>query len=339
MNFYDALNNGDGSIKEPHITSVFFYLLKETFKLEPQNSLIEFFFKNYLSEQNFNLSNLDPDLDIKIEEIFRNGNLRKDTDITIYLHDNNTIINLENKINLMAYDSDQIANQELVIKAKYPTAHIISFLILPCPLLIEKSTGYQMIYWVEEKLGLISIIKKYISQMTANNNIHLKLKHFLTEIDSFFDAFAETIEQQCLSIESKGVRGPRTQYPRSMREYLTEISNRWDFPNPNEVTVRDLIQKFDALVCQELLQTYGENDAIVLIEKFRRGALEAQPKIFTINEANRIHYGKVGPLDNRLFYYPDFPDGNYDCKWKDVKIAPLHKLTEPNNIYTFTNNN
>ena len=216
MNFYSALTNGDGSIKEPHITSIFFYLLKETLRLEPQNSLIEFFCKNYLSEQKFNLSNLDPDLDIKIEEIFRNGNLRKDTDITIYLHDNNTIINLENKINLIAYDSDQIANQELVIQANHPKGHIISFLILPCPLLIEKRTSHQIIYWVDEKLGLISIIKNYVSEMTANNNIHLQLKHFLTEIDSFFDAFAETIEQQCLSIESKGARGPRTQYPRSM---------------------------------------------------------------------------------------------------------------------------
>jgi len=130
---------------------------------------------------------------------------------------------------------------------------------------------------------------------------------------------------------------PRIQYPRSMKDYLTEISDRWDFPKPNEVKVKDLLQKFDNLVCLELIQKYGENESKLLIEKFRRLALNSYPKSFTINEANRLHYSKVGGLDNRLFYYPDFPDGNYTCKWMDLRIAPLKHLTEPNNIHTFTN--
>jgi hypothetical protein len=130
---------------------------------------------------------------------------------------------------------------------------------------------------------------------------------------------------------------PRIQYPRSMKDYLTEISDRWDFPKPNEVKVKDLLQKFDNLVCLELIQKYGENESKLLIEKFRRGALVIHPKTFTINEANRLPFSKVGGLDNKLFYYPDFPDGNYTCKWMDLRIAPLKHLTEPNNIHTFTN--
>jgi hypothetical protein len=337
MNFYSALTNGDGSLKEPHITSILYYLLKETSKTEPKNSFLEYFCKNYLPEHKFIISNLDPELDIKIEETFRNENTRRDTDIVIYLKDHRTIINIENKINSMAYDPKQISDQESVINANHPNSQIISFLILPCQQQIEKTTNHEIIYWVDENLNLITVIKNYIIELKGKHIINERFEHFLTEIKYFFEAFEETIEQQCLSNESRGIRGPKTKYPRSMKEYLTEISENWDFPKPHEVTVGQLLEKFDALVCQELIQTFGESESGFLIEKFRRGALEAQPKIFTINESNRIHFGKVGNLDKRLFYYPGFPDGNYNCRWKDVIIAPIHYLEEPHNIHTFTN--
>ena len=51
---------------------------------------------------------------------------------------------------------------------------------------------------------------------------------------------------------------PRINYPRSMKDYLTEISDRWDFPKPNEVKVKDLLQKHLNL---------GVKIAEVLVEK------------------------------------------------------------------------
>ena len=45
MNLFDALNEGDASLKEPHITSVLYYLFIKTYESNKGNSLIKYFLK------------------------------------------------------------------------------------------------------------------------------------------------------------------------------------------------------------------------------------------------------------------------------------------------------
>ena len=70
MNFYNALNQGDATLKEPHLTSILFYLIKETQIKYPENNLLDFLINKYLpgfpksTECEF-----DIEVDLKIEEI------------------------------------------------------------------------------------------------------------------------------------------------------------------------------------------------------------------------------------------------------------------------------
>jgi hypothetical protein len=213
----------------------------------------------------------------------------------------------------------------------------ISVVVAPNITISEtKSKSLGQYYFGKVRIPAHSVYNPNIGKVLYLNFYLGKTNDFEGKTDIKLKAKAELLAESIIR-RKLFHENPRIQYPRSMKDYLTEISDRWDFPKPNEVKVKDLLQKFDNLVCLELIQKYGENESKLLIEKFRRGALVIHPKTFTINEANRLPFSKVGGLDNKLFYYPDFPDGNYTCKWMDLRIAPLKHLTEPNNIHTFTN--
>jgi hypothetical protein len=47
MNIYDALNQGDGSLREPHFTSLLFYLFKHSKDEFPNQSFLDFFITRY----------------------------------------------------------------------------------------------------------------------------------------------------------------------------------------------------------------------------------------------------------------------------------------------------
>lgn len=339
MNFYTALSNGDGSIKEPHVTSLLYYLFRETTKLYPQNSFLNFFIQNILPQSNYNLQNIDPETDIKIEEIFKSEDGRKDTDITIYLKDYNFILNIENKISNSSYQPNQIAKQEEHIRQLNENMEVSSILILPFKVEIEPEDNLQIMYWMnmdESKSSLIDLIQIYIDQLMTEPDFHSRTTYFLNEVKYFFNAFGEILEQQILSMNQLNVRGPKTNYPQPMKDYLEQIAVNWDFPDPQNVTVRQLLVKFDEIVSKDLILNYQEN-ALPLIERFRRGAFEAQPKIYTINEKNRLNFGNIGAGEKRLFYYPDFPDGNYTSRWKDTRITSILRFPPSDDIYTFTN--
>jgi len=112
--------------------------------------------------------------------------------------------------------------------------------------------------------------------------------------------------------------------------YLDKIAKEWEniFKEKiRDVRVSDLLKKFEELVSKDLEKDFP-NDFNEKIAKFRRGALEAQPKIMTINEKNRVHFGICNPNVKKLFYYPDAPSGNFEGRWKDVRIKPLRLMNE-----------
>ena len=96
MNLYDALNKGDGSIKEVHLTSIFYYILTNTYN-QSYPSFLNFFLEEFLNLQLNHFEPLDVESDIQVEEqlynLEKNPGLakRKDTDITIYFYTRNGI--------------------------------------------------------------------------------------------------------------------------------------------------------------------------------------------------------------------------------------------------------
>jgi hypothetical protein len=99
-----------------------------------------------------------------------------------------------------------------------------------------------------------------------------------------------------------------------------------------------LLQKFQEIVISDLRIDFPDKYE-EMIAKFKRGALEAQPKIMTINERNRIHFNIFNPNDKKLFYYPDAPNGNYHGRWKETRIKPLRLMDENNQYIIFWKNN
>lgn len=124
---------------------------------------------------------------------------------------------------------------------------------------------------------------------------------------------------------------PNVPYPRYLFEYLTEIAEHWtqNFGQRNNVTVSELVDLFDRLVSQDLINAYGNKATEWMIPQFHRGALKAQPKIGIINEKNRTHFHVPNDQVKRLFVYPQFPDGEYRgvMRWPDLIIKPIQLLT------------
>jgi hypothetical protein len=118
------------------------------------------------------------------------------------------------------------------------------------------------------------------------------------------------------------------------------ISDLWEshFENPENVTVYQLISKFEQIVCADIVSDFPD-DYEERIARFRRGALEAQPKIMTINERNRIHFNITNPEDKKLFYYPDAPNGNFQGRWRNTRIKPLRLMNENEQYVIYWRNN
>ena len=126
MNFFHALNQGDASLKEPHFTSLLFYIFRETTIYYPSSSFLDFFIDSFIKQTptTKDCDSFDVETDIKIEEILTDGALRKDLDISIYLRKSEklTIINIENKINNVAYVPGQIQEQASLLSNNNPYA-------------------------------------------------------------------------------------------------------------------------------------------------------------------------------------------------------------------------
>jgi hypothetical protein len=344
MNIFQSLNQGDASLKEPHLTSMLFYLFKES-KIEfPNNSFIDFFIRKYVSIFPTTCDcEFDIDSDIKIEEILQNDIYRRDLDISIFLRQNGElkIINIENKINNKSYQQDQIQEQNNLLLYSYANSEIQNILILPyiSNLNISEINNFKTIYWYSEENSLLDLISEYINSLLIDSNLKHNFYIFFKSYLNFMDSFKNIIEQDRLS-ERNIKRGIKNTYRFSMYEYLSNISENWEvyFQNPENVTVSQLIEKFSHLVETDLEEDYPENYQD-MIDKFERGALEAQPKIMTINEKNRIHFNVLSPDEKRIFYYPDSPYGNYINRWKDMRIKPLRLMNEDNQYYTYWKNN
>lgn len=344
MNIYDALNQGDGSLKEPHFTSLLYYLFKVSKDEFPQRSFLDLFINRYIPDfPNSNECIFDLETDIKIEEILIHDNFRRDTDIIIFLRHNENlkIINIENKISNLSFQSDQIDDQHRLLSALYPNSEIINVLILPyvSDQNIANSENLKVIYWYAEENSLIEAISEYINDITCNNDLEIEKLHFLKSCLGLFNKFSYVLEQVRLSNENMP-RGPRNILRLTMFEYLSNIANQWEVhfgENPDRVTIKELLRKFEEIVCNDLRQDFP-NNAEEMIAKFKRGALEAQPKIMTINEKNRIHFNITNPNDKKLFYYPDSPNGNYLGKWKNTFIKPLRRMSENNEYVIYWKN-
>lgn len=333
MNLYDALTQGDGSIREPHLTSLFYYILIEGTEENKNGIFLEFFIN-----KNTNINFKDYEVEsIQIEQILSFENSRRDCDITIYLKNetNKIIINIENKISNSSYQQSQINDQTKLLSQKYPNSEIINFLILPYndgSNLNLASTATKVLYWLDDGDSLINDLISFLNS-TNENNSRSSFIEFLT-------SFSNRLEQEKISSENLP-RGPKNQYSKTMFEYLREISITWPFPDPENVRVTDLLEKFLEIVSNDLKKN-GASE--IEIEKFKGGAMNAQPKIMTINEKTRNGFGGIkNSKEKALFYYPDFPDGNWKgtSKWKSLRIKPLNRMTESLNytVYWMDKNN
>jgi hypothetical protein len=345
MNLFDALNHGDASLKETHLTSFLFYLFKET-KIEfPESSFMDYFISSYLlgSPTTKDCALFDVESDIKIEEILSDIDSRRDSDITIYLKQNNVlnIVNIENKISNLSYQNGQIQEQNRLLKIKNPGSIIKNILLLPYSSnqTLNLDGDITLVYWLADANSLVQRFSEYVNRIINDLDTNSNKYFFLKSSEVFLQSFANQLDQERLSNENV-VRGPRNNYRHSMYEYLVEIKNNWEniFPNnPDNVTVRQLLLKFEELVSRDLIEDDPLN-APDKIAKFKRGALEAQPKIMTINEKLRIHFGRMNSIEKQLFYYPDAPNGNYQGRWKDTRIKPLNRLDEENEYMIFWKN-
>ena len=174
----------------------------------------------------------------------------------------------------------------------YANSEIQNILILPyiSNLNISEINNFKTIYWYSEENSLLDLISEYINSLLIDSNLKHNFYIFFKSYLNFMDSFKNIIEQDRLS-ERNIKRGIKNTYRFSMYEYLSNISENWEvyFQNPENVTVSQLIEKFSHLVETDLEEDYPENYQD-MIDKFERGALEAQPKIMTINEKNRIHF-------------------------------------------------
>lgn len=323
MNFYSALNNGDASLKEPHLTSILYYIFTETYNKDFP-SFLGYFLKKNINQSIDDFESLDIETDILIEQVLSVNDSRKDCDITIFLkkRDHNLIVNIENKISINSYIDGQIKEQSNLLKHRYCNHKIFNILLLPFEsnININDNSIDKIIYWYGLNTSLIQQLIDY------EEFINEKDKTIKTFID-FFKSFGNILEQQINSFE-KLERGPRNNYPFSMYQYLKQISDNWNkyFQEPF-VTLSDLLKVFDEVVFNSINKMdISDVDKKAMMDKFRRGALEVQPKIMTINEKNRIHFGVYNGEMKALFFYPEHLDGViHDEKWKNRKIKPLTK--------------
>ena len=335
MNLYDALNKGDGSIKEVHLTSIFYYILTNTYN-QSYPSFLNFFLEEFLNLQLNQFEPLDVESDIQVEEqlynLEKNPGLakRKDTDITIYLKNSSQklIVNIENKINSKSYDPVQILTQKHLLQQKNKEYEIINFLLLPFETDSIKSdqSANHIIYWHGNESSLIQQFVRYEEVINKTQN---SIKPFI----EFFIAFGDNLEQNKLA---EGQVRVRNNYRYSMYEYLKQISDNWDneFDNPNRVNVSQLLDVFDKKVVDDFLNNKDTTDKEkkISIARFRRGANHAQPKIMTVNEKNRLKgFGIKDSKKNALFYYPNKSFAN--VKWKDRIIKPLVKKNKDEEVY------
>ena len=345
MNIYHALNQGDASLREPHLTSMLYYIFKETKNEFPNSSFLDFFIKSFFPDlPSTVVCNFDVESDLKIEEILTNNLARKDTDITIYLRFNGElkIINIENKISNLSFQEGQIEEQSRILKLKNPDSQIYNVLLLPysSEQILELNKNVKYIYWISEKQSLIEIYSDYIASFINNQIIDPDKYIFLKLCENFFHAFSNVLEQERLSSENM-LRGPKNVLRYNMFQYLSSIADNWENhfkEDPENVTVGELLNIFEKIVSKDLLDDNPSN-ANEKIAKFKRGALEAQPKIMTINEKNRIHFNITNPKDKQLFYYPDSPNGDYNGKWKNTRIKPLKRMNERIKYVIFWKNN
>ena len=345
---YDALNQGDGSLREPHFTSLLFYLFRVSKEEFPQSSYIDDFISRYVP--NYPLTTdciFDVVSDLKIEEVLTYDDFRRDTDIVILSRGvwGLKIINIENKINFGAIQNGQIEDQHRLLENIYPNSEIRHILILPFSneqtFAFEANLEVQIIYWHSEQNSLIESISEYINDLLTENNLDSDKANFLSTFLHLFRKFSFILEQDCLSVNNRQ-RGRNVPYRHSMFEYLSDIAMNWEFDDAENVTVENLINKFEDIVTSHLRIDYP-NDHVQFTEKFRNGALEIQPKIFTINERNRVNFNITNEnFNNRnLFYYPDFPDGNYKMimRWKEMRIKPLSLFANEGQFHVFYKNN
>ena len=350
MNMYDALNQGDGSLREPHFTSLLFYLFRVSKEEFPQSSYIDDFISRYVP--NYPLTTdciFDVVSDLKIEEILICDDLRRDTDIVILSRGywGLKIINIENKINFGAIQNGQIEDQHRLLENIYPNSEIRHILILPFSngqiFEFEANLDVQIIYWHSEQNSLIESISEYINDLLTENNLHSDKANFLRTFLHLFLKFSFILEQDCLSVNNRQ-RGRNVPYRHSMFEYLSEIAMNWerDFGGSEYVSVDNLLNKFENVVTSHLSIDYP-NDYVQFTEKFKNGAHETQPRIFTINERNRIHNNITSENFNNknLFYYPDYPDGNYgnyNVRWKEIRIKPLRLFANEGQFHVYYRN-
>ncbi|MHA8103778.1 PD-(D/E)XK nuclease family protein [Aquirufa nivalisilvae] len=337
MNIYDSLNQGDGSIKEAHLTSMLYYLLKNTFEIDNKVNLLEKFIEAFLSDKIIKSRPTDMESDFKIEQILKSEKLRKDCDITIFCNSHSNqkvIINIENKISYSSITENQISDQNELLKLKYPDFEVYNFLLLPYPKDVNINidlTNCRLIYWFNSEKPLINLIDYFMNEIVSAPLLQYS-KHFILSIKDFFQAFGDQIEQD-LDSESSLIRGPKNKYKKSMYDYLNEICQDWGtkiFTNHIvPIRVSDLLNEFESRVTNDIKNSTEKSisEKNEMIAKFKRGALEAQPKIMTINEKNRTHFNIYQKGIKGLFYYPDYLDGVYDIRWKDLRILPLNKIS------------
>jgi hypothetical protein len=334
MNIFNALNSGDSSIKEPHITSLLFDLFltfqKDIYECKPIDEII------YKGLNVDLIGNLNTEIDLRLEEILKSNSTskRRDLDISIYyrLNENiKTILNIENKIQNFSYSKYQLNDQLQILNELNPNAKIITLLILPFPqLYFDESEMFLSLYWtgVDD-----SVCKRIIKWAEAFINLNKSILiaeqiDYITAVKNFILGFEDFLNIEFYNVTNLNNRGAKNVLPNSMFNYLQEIAIDWDtIFGKTDVTVDELLAEFEKKMTSIFYEEY-QMEAPSRIEKFKRGAHEAQPKIYTVNEKNRVHFNIVNQYEKQLFYYPEFLDGNYKGSkpWRRLLIRPLNKL-------------
>lgn len=333
MNFYKLLTQGDAGLNENHHTSILFYLLQLGKDNQNGDSFFDYFIKNIkhindsIGSRNFTISNVD----IRIEEILKFKNKRRDTDITIdFVGSPRLIVNIENKVSYASLRQGQIGEQEKLLKIKYPDAEIISLLVLPFEMTSKDLEWDNVLYWVGDN-SICSLILSYCdTKIDQFKNGEVEI-YFYIALKSFIEEISDNFLQQSLSMIHE--RGKKNLYRYSMYEYLQSIAVEWNtIFGDSVVVVQDLLAAFENRVIADLeIDHRGSPDLELMKNKFRKGAKEAQPKIFTINEKNRVHFGTFSPKDRALFYYPNFDEGVQEGQWKDRPILPINQISKSEN--------
>jgi hypothetical protein len=318
MNIFKILSSGDGSIKEPNISSFLGYLLDPNKehglkdfllvsllrKLILNNDKLKFLqindsdIVNLTNESKFTV-NIELEKKVKIQ-----SNKDRYIDIVVYIRKDGKLVFItciENKIRDTSVTTNQLNEQFFGITNEYSEIPV-GFIYLT-PYFSEKCKeeyelfcmnhkeipSYHLSWNDKEDESIYSLLVGMLENESRGliepifEYSKYTIKAFLNFITTDFQSYRE----------EKNNINKKLNYGKPIREYIYEIYENIA-PN-NEINIKDLKQKISSLV-------YKESGF-----ELNKGTLSAQVYMSIVNEKNRIHYNVNEKNHEKfdLFYYVD----------------------------------